>query len=586
MPAMPTMPTMLALPATPMPGDAGQAAAKTAWDGGWLGLDRFVEERRRRDNLPGVALALAAGGEVVFSGAWGVRNLASGEPLTAEAALPVGSLTKLVTTVAALRLVERGRLDLDQPVRRWVPWFAVGQGAGGAAPGAAAAITLRQLLGHRSGLPRGPLDGGPRAAEERLRGVAAMPLAFPPGARHKYSNLGFALAAEALCRAAGRPWEELARELVLAPAGMAGSRLGATGPAGRGAVVGYQRDHYRTLVRPHDRLRAAAPLPAPRGAGDLAASALDMGRLIAGLLGGGLLESASLAALARAQEPAVPDAPVYGLALRVGRRLGRRCLHHDGGHFGFWSRLRLFPDQAVGGVILCNRCCAAPAADEILDLALAPLLGVRRPPGWMEAAQKELERCAGGYARPGETVEIALARECPDDGLLLRQDGVEIPLRRHGAGRFLQLSGPCSEHLLRFAADHGASWECTAGPRRWVRRESLWPLLWDGPAHPAPPAARERDLRLVGVYRNPDVGDVRVHLRRGRPLFSFYYGEEVRLAALGGRRYRPAGGMLDGEPVVFELPRGGGPATALEAGYMRFERRDARPEDLLEPMVG
>lgn len=506
-------------------------------------LDAFVEARRREDNLPGVSLAVVHGGRVL-SRSWGVGVSGVGS------VFHIGSLTKLVTAVTALRLRERGLLDLDAPVRRWFP-FQIAPATKGAAP----EITLRHLLTHRSGLPRGPYLTAPVPPEERLAALAGMRLAFPPGERYKYSNLGYALAAQALVRAAGRSWESLAGELL---------------PAGGPAVPGHQRDHYRSLVRPGDVLRPPSPIAAPEGAGDLVASAEGLVRLLAALLGGEILSPASFTELATPQAPAQPGVPTYGLALRVGRRFGRRCLHHDGGHAGFHALLRVFPAEGLAGVVLSNRCSAHTPASEILDFCLGPLLGADPP------EPEPLGRLTGGYAGLGRRIEI-----CETGGrLALRHGGDEIPLRRFGPDRFRQEWGPFSEHLLRFNLDargQGEPWECVTGPLRWTaEEEGLGPLLREGPF---PPGSRrdERHRHLAGVYSHPAVGDVRIFLRQGRPCFSFYYGEEVPLRPVRGPRggvYRIEGGLLDGELLSWH-------GEAIEAGGMRFVRRELRPEDLL-----
>ena len=114
-------------------------------------LDVFVEERRREDNLPGVGLAAVRRGRMEISGAWGVPP---------GSAFQIGSRTKLVTAVIALRLRERGLVDLDEPVRRRIPIEIAPE------------ITLRHLLAHRSGLPRGPYLMSPVPLEERLAELA------------------------------------------------------------------------------------------------------------------------------------------------------------------------------------------------------------------------------------------------------------------------------------------------------------------------------------------------------------------------------------------------------------------------------
>ncbi len=555
-------------------------------------LDGLVEARRREENLPGVALARVTRVEgTVDCRVWGVADLASGAPLGTGAAFRVGSLTKLVTAVAALRLADRGAIRLDDPVRRYAPWLAMR----GARAADLARLTLRHLLTHRSGLPRGPYELAPRSTVERLRDLAGMSLAFAPGEGSKYSNLGYGLAAHALAVAAGRPFHELARELVLAPAGMEGASF-ASGSAV--LATGHQRGHYRSLVRRADRLQAAPELPALEGAGDLIATAADIARLAAALGLGSpgspgsprLLSPAALAELLRPPSDG-GAARSFGLALRWSRRWGGACLEQDAGHSGFFALLRIVPQEGVAGVALCNRCTAFYPIDEILDAALAPLVTGGAPPA--ARSVESLERYAGDYASPRGALAVRLA----GDRLELRADGEAIALTRHGRGRFIQEGGPFADHLLRFAFAGAAGagvWEMTAGPHRWTRQGRAPAALLDDDARRDDPGFAP----LVGSYRRDGYGDIRVFARQGRLWLSMSYADEeelqpdagegfpiagggyrlagggYRLAGggyrLAGGGYRLAGGAFAGESVRFETTAG--EAVAVEAGSMRFVR--------------
>ncbi|HEX2252549.1 MAG TPA: serine hydrolase domain-containing protein, partial [Thermoanaerobaculia bacterium] len=194
--------------------------------GGAERLDGEVRAGLRQDNLPGVALAVAAGGRVVLDACWGQADLARGEALTPGHLLRASSLTKLVTAVVAFQLAERGRLRLDDPLVRHLP-----QAAAIVDPFDGPPITLRHLLTHHSGLPRGPYRR-PAEAVDLLDELPLLRQVHPAGERAKYSNLGYGVLARALQAAAGRPFAELVRDGVLAPAGMAASRLeGETGIA-------------------------------------------------------------------------------------------------------------------------------------------------------------------------------------------------------------------------------------------------------------------------------------------------------------------------------------------------------------------
>lgn len=173
-----------------------------------------VAEFVARGEVAGAGLAVARGGRLVAEGYWGqARPEQAAGP---DILWPLASISKLYTAAAVMALVERGELTLSQPVSRFLPELA-GEGR--------EAITLRQLLTHTSGLiyespqmeqvllRHTPLDG-------ILDEAYGHPLLFAPGAGYSYSDFGIGLAGRVAARAAGTPFPELVRELVLDPAGL------------------------------------------------------------------------------------------------------------------------------------------------------------------------------------------------------------------------------------------------------------------------------------------------------------------------------------------------------------------------------
>lgn len=168
-------------------------------------------------------------GDRVFSRAYGSLDCAGERPMTADALFDGGSLTKVFTSAAIFKLVEEGRLKLDDPLGelfRSVPRDKAG-------------ITVAQLLAHRSGVANFIGRGGARLPEsawtvegydyspatrrEMLSRAWAAPLLFPPGTRDEYSNYGYNLLAAVIERASGRSYEAYVRERILIPAGMTGT---------------------------------------------------------------------------------------------------------------------------------------------------------------------------------------------------------------------------------------------------------------------------------------------------------------------------------------------------------------------------
>src|SRR5690606_38814082 len=157
-------------------------------------VDAYLEAAFAESSLPGMAVAVVSGGDVAYARGFGVADRESRAAVTVDTAFELGSLTKSMTALAVLRLAEAGRVDLDAPVRRYLPWFRV------ADADSAAAITPRHLLGHTSGLPRwshGVVWRDPErvsgSVAEGVRALASVPLAFAPGEAVSYANMGYAV---------------------------------------------------------------------------------------------------------------------------------------------------------------------------------------------------------------------------------------------------------------------------------------------------------------------------------------------------------------------------------------------------------
>lgn len=168
------------------------------------------------EKLPGVSLAVAVDGEIVWAEGFGRADLEDGAPVTPATRFRVGGISELVTAAAAGLLVERGRLDLDAPVQSYVPGF----------PPKEWPVTTRHLLAHSAGLRRHRGETGifiGAACTDAADGVelfAGDPLRYRPGSRLEYSAYDGVLAGAAVAGAAGEPYLEFVRREILAPLGM------------------------------------------------------------------------------------------------------------------------------------------------------------------------------------------------------------------------------------------------------------------------------------------------------------------------------------------------------------------------------
>lgn len=238
----------------------------------------------RRFAVPGGALAIVKGGRLVAARGYGLADREKGTPVEPTSSFALASLSKSITAAAALKLVEQGRLRLDDPALAILATVKQGPRARVADP-QVLGITVRELLNHSSGLPRDPAAIGcsPPAVPPLLAPTIACamtkPLAFAPGTRAQYSNLGFDVLGEIVRIRSGAPdYGEAVQQLVLSPIGIDGARLEARQPTYLpGQVVGYAAGGGR-------RLPGGGP-PNRSPAGGWVASVVEMARFLAAIDG-------------------------------------------------------------------------------------------------------------------------------------------------------------------------------------------------------------------------------------------------------------------------------------------------------------
>jgi CubicO group peptidase (beta-lactamase class C family) len=309
----------LALPAGSAPGQpAPSASAAPASE-----LAAQVAAECRRLGLPALAVGVLAQGRAEVAVA-GSADLEHGAPATEATRFRLASVSKPLTAVLALRLAEQGRLDLDADVRR----------LGGALAGLRHPATPRQLLAHTAGIRhyRGQEMASTRpwpSLASALSIFARDPLVAPPGARHAYTTYGYTVLGVAVERAAGEPYFDVLRRLVLAPAGMDATVADAHSALVPGRARGYRRRPDGTLLN-----AGLADTSYKVPGGGLLSTAGDLLRFAAALFEGRLLGEESRRAMwspARTRDGA---ALRYGLGWSLGQEPGRTIAFHTGAQQG------------------------------------------------------------------------------------------------------------------------------------------------------------------------------------------------------------------------------------------------------------
>jgi CubicO group peptidase (beta-lactamase class C family) len=341
-----------------------------------------------RGAAPGIAVAALQGDRIALLAAEGKRDLAAGAPATPGTPYLWFSVTKLLTATAVMQLVEQCRVELDRPVRSYVPTFAVESPH-------RREVTVKHLLSHTAGLAN-PIpvtwvhlaaDRGPDLDD--LTGrllVRHRRLGFEPGTRYAYSNLGYLVLGQLVERASGEAYPEYVRRHVLEPLGCAHSGFvhpGAAAATGYTLTWSLMGGMGRVLIDRRFFAGSSAGFTGLRpflvdGApyGGLVGPPSDLARFLAAHLGGGtfdgrrILSEASTAAMQAPQRDLRGRPLPIGLGWHLGEIDGERYAFHLGGGAGFKSELRLYPRLGYGVVVVANE--TSFDTERITRVVLAP----------------------------------------------------------------------------------------------------------------------------------------------------------------------------------------------------------------------
>ncbi|MDX9734086.1 MAG: serine hydrolase domain-containing protein [Thermoanaerobaculia bacterium] len=441
----------LRAPAAPAPGEVARdprvtqaLSLLTAW---------FDAEQAHR-RLPGLSLAVVRDQELLYARGFGYAHLETKVPATPQTMYSICSISKLFTSVALMQQRDAGRLRLDEPVSKHLPWFSIGGMPVGAPP-----VTVFGLLTHSSGLPResdvpywtGP--GYPFPPAEKIRGkVGEQEMLYRPETVFQYSNLGLTLAGEVAAAAAGKPWAGLVKGGILDPLRMKdtevehldrwrGSRL-ATG------YTAPRRDGTREKVPPYE-VRGIAP------AAGMTSTVEDLGRFASWqlrLLGSGKTELLDVDTLREMQRVQFMDPgwkTSWGLGFQVWRNGERTFVGHNGYCPGYQSQLLVQTDEKLATVFMTNTngIDAQRYAQVAYDVVAPAVKKALDDPSGAKPHVAAFARYAGRYDNwlAGE------ANVFPwDDGLALLPTPSERPL-----DALVKLK-PAGEHRFRRLRDDGS----------------------------------------------------------------------------------------------------------------------------------
>jgi len=366
--------------------------------------DDYVNTWMRDQRIPGLSLAVLKEGRLVKATGYGMANLETNSPATAETVYKTASLSKQVIAAAILLLAQEGKIGLEDRANRYLD----------GAPEAWKEITIRQLLTHTSGIVRDPGDYRPYQEQpvgEVIKSVYSLPLSFPPGEKWLYSNVGYYVLAEIITNASGKPWNEFIAERLFKPAQMTSTRTTTATD-----IVPHRASGYR---RTEQGLINAENWIAVRPSGAFLSTVLDLAKWDTWLDSTDALPVASLKAMWTSATLNDKTPVHYGFGWSVDSYLGHARIHHDGQFPGFRADYERFVDDKLTVIVLAN------ADQPSLDRLSVKLAGIYEPgleaPRFVLSASVSTDKVARGN-------QVSVTITAKDDGQAAPDSIVEMEI--------------------------------------------------------------------------------------------------------------------------------------------------------------
>jgi len=326
-------------------------------------VDDYVQSEMHRQHVPGLALLVSRGGQIIRAQGYGMSNVELQVPVKPESILQSGSVGKQFTATAVMMLVEEGKIGLEDPLTKYFP----------DAPGTWKQVTIRELLSHTAGFTDYPKDFDMRkdyTEADLIKIIEGIPLAYPPGTNWSYSNLGFLTLGIVIHKVTSQFYGDFLQERIFRPLGMSTTRI-----ISEADIIPNRCAGYRLVKGELKNQEWVSPTLNTTADGALYFSVLDLAKWDAALYSEKLLKKSSLdqmwtvARLANGK----PNSGHYGFGWFIESRNGHRVIEHEGAWQGFETEISRYVDDQLTVVVLTNLAEARPNkfADRVAEMYLS-----------------------------------------------------------------------------------------------------------------------------------------------------------------------------------------------------------------------
>jgi CubicO group peptidase (beta-lactamase class C family)/D-alanyl-D-alanine dipeptidase len=558
-----------------------QAAARTDYSDVIELLSQFINEQLSEKDLPAISIALVDDQKMVWQKGFGFANPKTKTPPNESTIYRVGSVSKLFTDIAVMQLVEQRKLDLDVPVTRYIPEFRPRNPFG-------KAITLRQLMMHRSGLVRETPVGSyfdPTAPTlaNTIASLNQTSLVYAPETRTKYSNAAIATVGYVLERTQKTPFATYLKRAVLDPLNMQSTAFEPT-PA-------IKKNLAKSLMWTLDGRTYDSPTfelgIAP--AGSMYTTLADLSKFMSAMFAGGqgqrgrMLKRETLEQMWTPQTDDKGNQTPYGIGFGVSNFQGHRRIGHGGAIYGFATTLSALPDDKLGVVVVATKDVANAVTNRIASFALRAMLAARegsllpQPESTASINAGAAKQLAGRYIKQGD----------PEKAIELIDRNGKLFMFREESGSYVQLRSPGKalgtattpqstgmihslivDDLLSFGE------RIVVGNNQLILGNETY--IRAGVAKPSPLPEKWRGL--VGEY-GWEHNILYILENHGKLWALIEWIEYNPLEEVSPNVFKfPNRGLYDGERLIFKRDAKGR-VLSVEAAGVVFKRRNIGPED-------
>ena len=341
---------------------AAMVQVALAQNGSLNGFDDYVNKAMKEWEVPGMAVAIIKGDQILLAKGYGVRKIGDATPVDERTLFAIGSSSKAFTAASVAILVDEGKVKWDDPVTKYLPEFEMYD------PYVTRELTVRDLLTHRSGLQRGDFlwYGTEMDRDEILKRTRYLKPSWSMRSTFGYQNLMYLAAGQLVARVSGKSWDEFIRERFFVPLEMTASSTSINAfKTANNVSSPHSKIEEKVTVIPWRNIDNIAP------AGSINSNVVDMAQWVRLQLGEGTLQGKKVFSAAQAKEMHAAQTVIrfeppyttfypeahflnYGLGWFLSDYRGRKVVEHGGAIDGMRAQVAMIPEEKLGLVVLSN----------------------------------------------------------------------------------------------------------------------------------------------------------------------------------------------------------------------------------------